>query len=63
MHKEQSFKKDDASVYKDKSLIRRRYYLSLESLVWLDSKASDAGVSPSLYLDALLQKVAVTNTL
>ena len=46
--------KDTESVYKDKSLIRRRFYLSKESLLFLDTLAVSQNQSPSVLLDSIL---------
>ena len=40
--------------YENKDLVRRRFYLSRESLEFLDSKALESGMSGSLFLDQLL---------
>ena len=40
--------------YENKNLIRRRFYLSKESLAFLDSKAAEGGTSGSMFLDELL---------
>lgn len=50
--------KDTEQVLKDKSLIRRRFYLSKESLVFLDSLAVSQNQSPSLLLDSILLVLA-----
>lgn len=46
--------KDSEQVVKDKNLIRRRFYLSKESLLFLDSLAVTQNQSPSLLLDNIL---------
>jgi len=46
--------KDTDSVYKDKALIRRRFYLSKESLLFLDTLAVSQNQSPSVLLDSIL---------
>lgn len=46
--------KDTDSVYKDKDLIRRRFYLSKESLLFLDTLAVSQNQSPSVLLDSIL---------
>lgn len=46
--------KDSEDVVKDKNLIRRRFYLSKESLLFLDSLAVTQNQSPSLLLDNIL---------
>lgn len=40
--------------YENKDLIRRRFYLSKESLAFLDAKAKESGKSGSVFLDNLL---------
>lgn len=52
------FKNDDATVYNDEKLIRRRFYLSKESLAYIDSLAVQYKQSPSLLLDAVLKQLA-----
>ena len=46
--------KDTEQVLKDKNLIRRRFYLSKDSLLFLDSLALSQDQSPSLLLDSIL---------
>lgn len=46
--------KDDEQVVKDKNLIRRRFYLTKESLLFLDSLAVSQNQSPSVLLDNIL---------
>ncbi len=46
--------KDSEDVVKNKNLIRRRFYLSPESLLFLDSLAVSQNQSPSLLLDSIL---------
>ena len=46
--------KDSEDVVKDKNLIRRRFYLTKESLLFLDSLAVTQNQSPSLLLDNIL---------
>ena len=46
--------KDTEQVVKDKNLIRRRFYLSKDSLLFLDSLALSQDQSPSLLLDSIL---------
>ena len=46
--------KDTEQVVKDKNLIRRRFYLTKESLLFLDSLAVTQNQSPSLLLDNIL---------
>ena len=46
--------KDSEQVLKDKNLIRRRFYLSKDSLLFLDSLALSQDQSPSLLLDSIL---------
>ena len=46
--------KDSEQVVKDKNLIRRRFYLSKSSLLFLDSLAVSQNQSPSLLLDSIL---------
>lgn len=46
--------KDDEQVVKDKNLIRRRFYLTKESLLFLDSLAVTQNQSPSVLLDNIL---------
>lgn len=45
---------DTMQVVKDKNLIRRRFYLSKEALVFLDSLAVTQNQSPSILLDTIL---------
>lgn len=40
--------------YENKDLVRRRFYLSAESLAFLDAKALESGMSGSMFLDELL---------
>lgn len=49
-----SLSKDSEEVVKNKNLIRRRFYLSPESLLFLDSLAVSQNQSPSLLLDSIL---------
>jgi len=46
--------KDTEQVLKNKDLIRRRFYLSKDSLLFLDSLALSQNQSPSLLLDSIL---------
>ena len=46
--------KDSEDVVKDKNLIRRRFYLTKESLLFLDSLAVTQNQSPSILLDNIL---------
>lgn len=50
--------KDSEQVVKDKNLIRRRFYLTKESLLFLDSLAVTQNQSPSLLLDTILLTLA-----
>lgn len=50
--------KETEQVLKDKNLIRRRFYLSKESLMFLDSLAVSQNQSPSLLLDSILLVLA-----
>ena len=50
--------KDSEQVLKDKNLIRRRFYLSKDSLLFLDSLAVSQNQSPSLLLDSILLLLA-----
>ena len=45
---------DTMQVVKDKNLIRRRFYLSKEALLFLDSLALQQNKSPSILLDLIL---------
>lgn len=45
---------DTIQVVKDKNLIRRRFYLSKEALLFLDSLAVTQNQSPSILLDNIL---------
>lgn len=45
---------DSEEVVKNKNLIRRRFYLSKESLLFLDSLAVQQNQSPSVLLDTIL---------
>lgn len=45
---------DTMQVVKDKNLIRRRFYLSKEALLFLDSLAVTQNQSPSILLDNIL---------
>jgi hypothetical protein len=46
--------KDTEQVVKDKNLIRRRFYLTKESLLFLDSLSVQQNQSPSVLLDSIL---------
>ena len=50
--------KDTEQVVKDKNLIRRRFYLTKESLLFLDSLAVSQNQSPSVLLDNILLTLA-----
>jgi len=58
MNEHISLTKDEESVLKNKNLIRRRFYLSKESLLFLDSLAVSQNQSPSLLLDSILLVLA-----
>lgn len=45
---------DTPEVHQNKNLIRRRFYLSKEALVFLDSLALTQNLSPSILLDNIL---------
>ena len=45
---------DTMQVVKDKNLIRRRFYLSKEALLFLDSLSVQQNQSPSILLDNIL---------
>jgi hypothetical protein len=45
---------DSEEVVKNKNLIRRRFYLTKESLLFLDSLAVQQNQSPSVLLDSIL---------
>jgi len=45
---------DAPDVHQNKNLIRRRFYLSKEALVYLDSLALSQNKSPSILLDLIL---------
>jgi hypothetical protein len=45
---------DTMQVVKDKNLIRRRFYLSKEALLFLDSLSVQQNQSPSILLDTIL---------
>lgn len=45
---------DSEDVVKNKNLIRRRFYLTKESLLFLDSLAVTQNQSPSVLLDTIL---------
>lgn len=45
---------DAPEVHNNKNLIRRRFYLSKEALVFLDSLALTQNQSPSILLDTIL---------
>lgn len=49
-----SLSKDSEEVVKNKNLIRRRFYLTKESLLFLDSLAVTQNQSPSVLLDTIL---------
>lgn len=53
-----SLTKDTEQVLKNKNLIRRRFYLSKDSLLFLDSLAVSQNQSPSLLLDSILLVLA-----
>lgn len=50
--------KDTEVVFKDKGLIRRRFYLKKESLLYLDTLALNQNQSPSVLLDSILSALA-----
>ena len=54
MKEQLNLTKDTEQVLKDKNLIRRRFYLSKDSLLFLDSLAVSQNQSPSLLLDSIL---------
>ena len=54
MNEHITLSKDTEQVLKDKNLIRRRFYLSKDSLLFLDSLALSQDQSPSLRLDSIL---------
>lgn len=45
---------DDEQTYKDKNLIRRRFYLSKEALKYLDDLVIANNTKPSILLDEIL---------
>lgn len=49
-----SLSKDSEEVVKNKNLIRRRFYLTKESLLFLVSLAVTQNQSPSVLLDTIL---------
>lgn len=49
-----TLKKDSKEVIYNKSLIRRRFYLSKESLDYISDLAITQDVSPSILLDSIL---------
>ena len=53
------YKKDSYVVYNDPNLIRRRFYLTKESLDVLDRLAKQHNTSPSILLDAILKKINI----
>ena len=55
------FVKDDEKTYKDKKLIRRRFYLSKESLKYLDDLVIANNTKPSVLLDEILKGMAKNN--
>ena len=58
MNEHITLSKDTEQVLKDKNLIRRRFYLSKDSLLFLDSLAVSQNQSPSLLLDSILLLLA-----
>lgn len=50
--------KDDEKTYKDKNLIRRRFYLSKESLKYFDALVIANNTKPSILLDEILKEMA-----
>lgn len=52
------FVKDDEHTYKDKNLIRRRFYLSKESLKYLDDLVIANNTKPSILLDEILKEMS-----
>lgn len=50
-------KQDAKNEYKNKDLVRRRFYLSKSSLELLDEQAEQLGISCSMYLDSILKSV------
>lgn len=53
-----NYSKDSQETYRDKNLIRRRFYLSKESLKCLDTLAIRQNKSPSILLDAILKQIS-----
>ena len=53
-----NIKKDDEAVFKDKGLIRRRFYLSPKALSVIDALAIQNDKSPSLILEEILISVS-----
>lgn len=54
MNEHITLSKDTEQVLKNKNLIRRRFYLSKDSLLFLDALAIQQNQSPSLLLDSIL---------
>lgn len=48
------YKQDSADVWNNKNLIRRRFYLSKESLDYVDGLSIEHNLSPSVLLDTIL---------
>ena len=48
------YKKDSNEVWENKDLIRRRFYLSKESLAYVDGLSIEHNLSPSVLLDTIL---------
>lgn len=49
---------DDEATYKDKNLIRRRFYLSKESLKYFDDLVITNNTKPSILLDEILKEMS-----
>lgn len=46
--------KDTQEVWENKNLIRRRFYLSKESLAYIDGLSLQHNLSPSVLLDTII---------
>ena len=56
------YKQDSADVWNNKNLIRRRFYLSKESLDYVDGLSIEHNLSPSVLLDTILLSLVKQKT-
>lgn len=57
-----NYKQDSADVWNNKNLIRRRFYLSKESLDYVDGLSIEHNLSPSVLLDTILLSLVKQKT-